>query len=122
MSIIVITENGPVEMSAEEFGPVSAPDPVPVPSAISDRQFAQQLAIEGVITQAEALAWAARGELPDALEALVAQLGEQQFSARMLLSAATAYERGHPLTATLGGLLGYDGAQLDALWQSASVL
>jgi hypothetical protein len=122
MSIIVITGNGPIEMSAEEFGPVSASDPVPVPSAISDRQFAQQLAIEGVITQAEALAWAARGELPDALEAIVAQLGEQEFGARMLLSAATAYERGHPLTAMLGGLLGYDAAQLDALWQAASAL
>lgn len=98
------------------------PPPPPVPKSISDRQFSQQLAIDGVITEAEALAWAARGDLPAALETIVAQLGDQQFGARMLLSAATAYERGHPLTTTLGGLLGYNASQLDALWRAASAL
>lgn len=107
--------------SGVEIAPYTAPPP-PVPTSISDRQFAQQLAIDGVITEAEALAWAARGDLPDALEAIVSQMDDQEFGARMLLSAATAYERGHPLTATLGGLLGYDAAQLDALWQAASAL
>lgn len=90
--------------------------------AISDRQFAQQLAIDGVITEAEALAWAARGDLPTALEAVVSQLGERAFAARMLLSAATTYERGHPLTGVLGGLLGYEPADLDRLWQDAAAL
>lgn len=100
------------------------PEPVQVPVApfISDRQFAQQLAIDGIISEHEALAWAARGDLPAALEAIVATLGDQQFPARMLLSAATAYERSHPLTAMLGGLLGYDAEQLDALWVQGSAL
>ncbi len=108
-------------LDATEFEAGRAVQPAP-PAAISDRQFAQQLAIDGVITEAEALAWAARGDLPEALEAIVSQMGEQEFGARMLLSAATTYERGHPLTGVLGGLLGYDEGHLDALWLHASAL
>lgn len=93
--------------------------------AISDRQFAQQLAILETITQAEAIAWAARGDLPDALEAAIATLPEEggvQFAARMLLSSATTYERTRPMTATLGGILGYEPSDLDDLWRAAAAL
>lgn len=94
-----------------------------VPSVISDRQFAQVLAIDGVITEDEALAWAARGDLPETLETAVGTLPEgQQFGARMLLAAATTYEREHPLVAVLGGLLDYDDAALDDLWIRAAAL
>lgn len=95
----------------------------PVPTAISDRQFAQQLAILGVITEAEALAWAARGELPAALEVALADMPEgERFGARMLLAAATTYERQHPLVAQLGAALDYDEPALDALWRAAAQL
>lgn len=107
------------ELQLEPSPPAEQPIAATV---ISDRQFAQKLAIDGVITEAEALAWAARGDLPAALEAVVSQLGQQEFAARMLLSAATTYERAHPLTATLGGLLGYEPADLDRLWQDAAAL
>lgn len=96
-----------------------------VPEVISDRQFAQQLAILGTITEAEAIAWAARGDLPETLEQAIATLPTEdgvQFSARMLLSSATTYERSHPMTATLGGVLGYDAAELDDLWRAAAQL
>lgn len=99
---------------------------------ISDRQFAQALAMAGTITQAEALAWAARGELPQALEDALDQIPEannQRFAARMMLAAATTYERSHPLTAQLGSLLTnpatgkpYDASALDALWTRAAAL
>lgn len=119
----IVLQNGEaVEIDLAALDLPEAGQPAGVPASISDRQFAQQLAIDGVITEAEALAWAARGDLPAALEAVVSQLGQQEFAARMLLSAATAYERAHPLTATLGGLLGYEPADLDRLWQDAAEL
>lgn len=104
--------------------PVVEPEPEePVPSSISDRQFAQQLAVLGVISEAEALAWAARGELPDAIEAAIAALPEaQRFSARMLLASATTYERSHPLVGALADLLGYDSGEIDDLWRAAALL
>ncbi|CAO4192364.1 hypothetical protein [Methylorubrum extorquens] len=104
----------------------------PAPDAISDRQFAQALALAGTITEAEALAWAARGELPEAMEAALAKIPEtdgRRFGARMMLAGATTFERGHPLTDQLGGLLTdpatgkpYDAAALDALWSRAAAL
>lgn len=104
---------------------LDAPPQLPVPEVISDRQFAQQLAILGTITEAEAIAWAARGDLPETLDQAIATLrveGGVQFAARMLLTSATAYHRSHPMTATLGGILGYDTAQLDELWRAAALL
>ncbi len=94
-----------------------------VPTSISDRQFAQQLAILGTFTEAEALAWAARGDLPEAMETAVAALPEgDRFAARMLLSSATSYERAHPLVPVLGGLLGYDTDAIDDIWRAAVLL
>lgn len=107
------------------FGSAPEPEPVnvPVPAVISDRQFAQQLAILGAIAEAEALAWAARGDLPAALDAAIAGLPESdRFGARMLLGAATTYERHHPLVADLGNAMGYDDAALDDLWRAAARL
>lgn len=99
------------------------PQAEPVPAAISDRQFAHQLAVLGAISEAEALAWAARGELPETIEGAIAALpGEQRFSARMLLASATTYERSHPLVGALADLLGYDATEIDDLWRAAAML
>lgn len=117
----------PVDMPAEDAAALqaewSAPPPSPVPASISDRQFAQQLAVLGTISEAEALAWAARGELPPALESAIGQLPEgERFAARMLLCAAVAYERQHPLVEQLGAVMGYEPADLDDLWRAAAAL
>lgn len=94
----------------------------PVPP-ISDRQFSQQLAIVGTISEAEAIGWAARGDLPGVMETAIGQLPEgDQFAARMLLSSATTYEFEHPLGAVLGGLLGFSEAQRRSLWLAAAKL
>jgi hypothetical protein len=125
-ALATLFEGGEVEISA------FAGSPEPVPAIISDRQFAQALALAGTITEAEALAWAARGELPDAMEDALEQIpdaGGQRFAARMMLAAATTYERHLPLTEQLGALLTnpatgepYDAAALDALWTRAAAL
>ncbi|KQQ31494.1 hypothetical protein ASF53_01995 [Methylobacterium sp. Leaf123] len=101
-------------------------------NAISDRQFAQALALAGTISEAEALAWTARGDLPAAMEAALVKIpeaGGHRFGARMMLAGATSFERDHPLTDQLGGLLTnpatgqpYDAAALDALWSRAAAL
>ncbi|TXN23981.1 hypothetical protein [Methylobacterium sp. WL9] len=106
--------------------PEPAPPPAPlVPASISDRQFAQVLALDDVVTKAEALAWAARGELPQTLKDALTEIPEaegQRFGAEMMLSAATLYERSHPLVPMLGALLGYDAAALDDLWTRGAAL
>ncbi len=90
--------------------------------AISDRQFFQALAQAGAITADEALAAVMTGRLPAAIEAAVSALpAAERFAARMLLSGATAFERGHPMVARLGAAIGYDAAALDALWQAAAL-
>ncbi|MFH6786695.1 hypothetical protein [Methylobacterium sp. MA0201] len=91
--------------------------------AVSDRQFFQALAEGGAIDPGEALAAVMTGTLPARIEAAVAALpSAEQFAARMLLSGATAFERGHPMVAQLGAALGYDAAALDALWRRACAL
>ncbi len=91
--------------------------------AISDRQFFQALAQAGAITPDAALAAVMTGRLPAPIEAAVTALpAAERFAARMLLSGATAFERGHPMVAQLGTALGYDAAALDALWRQAATL
>ncbi|BAQ44412.1 hypothetical protein [Methylobacterium aquaticum] len=90
---------------------------------ISDRQFFQALAQAGTITQAEALAAVMTGTLPARIETAVAGLpDDQQFAARMMLSGATTFERGHPMVEQLGAALGYEGKALDELWAAAAAL
>lgn len=94
-----------------------------VPAVISDRQFAQQVAAEGLITEAEALAWVSAGAIPAALNAIVEALpAEQRFTGQMLLAGATQFERAHPLTDALGAAMGKSPAELDDLWRAAALL
>lgn len=100
-----------------------APAPAEVPPVVSDRQFFQALALAGAITPDEALAAVMTGVLPAPIAAAVAVLPEaERFAAWMLLSGATAFERTHPIAAQLGAALGYDAAELDALWRQAAAL
>lgn len=102
--------------------PYAPPAPL-VPVAISDRQFFQQLAVMGAITQDEAIAAVATGTIPATLDGFVATLPqEQQFAARMLLKGATVFERNHPMTQLLAQGMGWTAEQLDALWTAAAVL
>lgn len=93
---------------------------IPIPEVISDRQFFQQLAVQGVITEDEALAAVGPGTLPDALIGLVKQLPqEQQFPANMLLKGAVQFHRNHPMVSVIGQAFGWKDSQIDALWIAA---
>lgn len=99
------------------------PDPIP-PSVISDRQFFQQLAIAGVITQDEALAAVCTGTIPAALLTIIDSFEDpgQKFAAKMLVSGAVAFERTHPMTLALASAMGWSEQQINDLWSAASQL
>lgn len=97
--------------------------PPPVPAQISDRQFFHALAINEIITQEEALAAVKVGALPASLASMIDQLpSDQKFSAEMLLSGATIFERDHPLMATLGTMMSWSDEQIDNLFRQAGAL
>jgi hypothetical protein len=99
--------------------------PAPVPETISDRQFFQQLAIEGDITQDEALAAVQTGAIPAKLESVIAELpASDQFNAKMLLAGATTFNFSNPLTMALAAALSPPRTedQMKALWTAASQL
>lgn len=97
--------------------------PAPFPRIISDRQFFQQLAIAGLITQDEALAAVGPGTIPATLAQLVNGLpATLQFEARMLLTGATQFDRKHPMVNALMMSFGWSDAQTDDLWRAAAAL
>ncbi len=102
--------------------PVTAQVPA-VPQVISDRQFFQQLAVQGVITQAEALSAVQTGTIPSEMQPLINALpATEQFAAQMQICGATQFERTDPLTLAIGQAYGWTAAQLDALWIAAAAL
>ncbi|NTS31250.1 hypothetical protein HQ945_08280 [Phyllobacterium sp. BT25] len=97
--------------------------PPPIPGTISDRQFFQQLAIMGLITEEEALAYVSTGALPSAFNDFIGSLPEpQRFNAKMLIIGAQTFQRSHPLVAQFGAMNGMSSAQIDDLWREASTL
>lgn len=100
------------------------PPPPVVPETISDRQFFQQAAIAGLITQAEALAAVQTGTVPAILMNVVNGLPDdmQKFAAEMMLAGATQFTRTHPLTEAVGMALGWTDAQIDQFFIAASAL
>ena len=97
-------------------------NPAPPIPAISDRQFFQQLAIQGIITQADALA-ANAAVIPPALATLIAAMPvDQQFNAKMIISGATIFFRDHPLTVGIGAAFGMTPTQIDQFFIAAALL
>jgi hypothetical protein len=101
--------------------PYIAPPP-PVPESISDRQFFQQLAIEGIITEADALASNA-AVIPPPLLAIINQMPtDQQFGVKMLVSGATTFEFSNPVTVAISTAYGWTEAQRAAFFTAAAAL
>lgn len=110
----------------EEFADIMAADlaaqPPVIPEVISDRQFFQQLAIQEVITEEEALA-ANGAVIPDALMTLINALpSDDRFAAKMLISGATVFQRHHPLTISLGDAYDWTSEQIDDFFIAAALL
>lgn len=99
-------------------------EPIIIPQTISDRQFFQQAAIIGIITQQEALDAVSIGAIPTVLQNIVngIQDTDQQFAAKMLLSGATVFERNHPLVDNIGLALNWTSDQIDHFFFEASKL
>jgi hypothetical protein len=98
------------------------PLPVMVPD-ISPRQFYQQLAVAGVISQDEALAALATGTIPAALAQIVASFPvQQQFAAKMFLVGATEILRNHPMSVAFAHAYQWTDAQTDAFFVAAGAL
>ncbi|MDF2809489.1 MAG: hypothetical protein K0S56_520 [Microvirga sp.] len=111
-----------VEVDDATLDPHGDPQPMRLPP-ISDRQFFQQLALDGEITETEAEDAVATGTVPAALLAVIDTLpAEAQFAARMFLKGATTFERHHPMTLALAALMGWNANMLDALWSNAAGL
>ena len=98
------------------------PDIIPVPQIISNRQFFQQAAIDGVITQQEALDAVKTGTIPAVLQNIVDSISGpmDRFNAQMLLSGATVFERNHPLVAVIQNSLNWSSEQIDQFFRDAS--
>lgn len=101
---------------------IPPPAPQLVPSSISDRQFFQQLAGVGIISQDEALASNAAVIPPPLLAIIDAMPIEQRFAAKMLVSGATVFERSHPMTTAIGAAYGWNDAQIDDFFRAAAQL
>lgn len=102
--------------------PPTPEPPAPPVHTISDRQFFQQLALEGIIAQDQALASNAAVIPPPLLAIIDAMPAEQQFAAKMLVSGATIFERSPPMTAAIGAAYGWNDAQIDDFFRTASTL
>ena len=99
------------------------PPPPPVPATISRRQFFQQLAITGMISESEAKAALKTGDLPELLQGFLSALpAENQFAAEMLLSGAAEFQRAHELTAAIGAAHSMTSDQIDDFFRSAAAL
>lgn len=98
------------------------PPPEPVPAEISDRQFFQQLAVAGIITEEQALA-ANAAVIPPPLLAIIGQMPSgDQFAAKMLVSGATVFQHNHPMTEAIGAAYGWTAAQIDDFFRAAALL
>lgn len=113
----------PQEEAAADAAEANAPPP-PVPASISDRQFFQQLAVQGIITRQEAKDAVKTGAIPAEMQAIVNGMANEddRFAAEMLLSGATEFLRNHPLVAAFAAAKGWTSAQVDNLFRAASAL
>jgi hypothetical protein len=126
MTMSILRDGVLVELTDAEAAAMFPPPPTvppPVPITISDRQFFQQLAIMGKITQAEALAAVGTGAIPPEMQSVLnAMPADQQFSAEMILTGARDFLRTDPLVAVYAQSQGMSDDDINALWLAASAL
>lgn len=95
--------------------------PAPIPT-VSRRQFFQQAAISGIITESEALAAVTTGALPASVVAFIGSLpADQQFASKMLFSV-NEFQRSSPLATAFGAAIGMNAKQVDIFFMAASQL
>lgn len=103
---------------------IAPAETIEIPEQISRRQFFQQLAVDEIITKAEALAAMKSGAVPQALQAIIDALPteEDRFNAEMLVIGADTFHRSHALTETVRMAMQWTIERRDAFWLDASKL
>jgi hypothetical protein len=114
---IMIPAEDAISVGSRAGAPGTIPD-------ISDRQFFQQAAVMGLITQDEALQAVKVGAIPAALQSIVDAITDPnaKFAATMLLAGATVFQRDNALTNQVGVAMGWTSAQLDDFFLAAALL
>lgn len=108
--------------------PEPTPEPTPEPLApqlvISDRQFFQQAALDGYISQSDALSAVQTGFIPPAIQAVIDTITDptEKFNATMLVSGATVFNRNHPLVNAIGSAFSMTPEQIDSFFERAMAL
>lgn len=107
-----------------ELGISQVEGPAEVPVIISDRQFFQALALQGIISELQALDAVKTGAIPAQMQVFIDAIPDSvaRFSATMLLSGAVEFRRDHPLVAAFMVANGWDARQVDDLWRFAASL
>lgn len=112
--------------AAEMFPPVlQTTQPLAQVSVISRRQFFQQIAVAGLITQAEALAAAGSGSIPNAMQLVIdAMPTEERFGVSMLIVTAAEFEIDNPFVSVFaaGQTPPLSKSQVGDLWRAAALL
>lgn len=108
--------------------PENTPNPIPTPSVViphtvSDRQFFQAATLLGLISETDALSMVTVGIIPPTLLAAILALpAPLQFSAKMKIIGARAFDRNDPLVLALSATMGQTPDQVDALFILADSL
>lgn len=88
--------------------------PMPVPQTLSRRQFFQQAAIDGMISEDEAFAAVATGTIPPPMQDYIDSLpADEQFNAKMLFGGAQVFERNAEITSDFGHEKGMTDEEID---------
>jgi len=111
---------GTIEIPMLPPGPIV----VPVPDEISRRQFCQGLAVAGLITKQEAIAFIQGSALPSAIQAIVDGMTDEEaaFEATMLLLGAGSFFRSHPLVLIFAMAQSMTEAEVDDFWRLCHAL
>lgn len=108
-----------IDLTPEEIAALPAPQPAPVPPAISFAQLLIGLVAEGWITAAEGRAWRDRISLPAQVQAVIATLPEaQQFAAETRAFAPSEVLRADPLVVSLGAATGKTETEIDDFFRT----